>query len=50
MTSATLFGIALAPLFAAIAQVESNNGQTSKNVYQLTQKYIDDRRARMSIS
>lgn len=42
MTAATLFGVALAPLLAAIAQVESNNGQTSKNVYQLTQKYIDD--------
>ena len=42
MTTATLFGVALAPLFTALAQVESNNGQTSKNIYQLTQKYIDD--------
>lgn len=42
MTAATLFCIAIAPLFSAIAQVESNNGQTSKNVYQLTRTYVDD--------
>ena len=42
MTAATLFGVALAPLFAAIAQVESDNGKTSKNVYQLTRIYVDD--------
>ena len=39
---ATLFGVALAPLFTALAQVESNNGQTSKNVYQITRQYVDD--------
>ena len=42
MTTATLFGVALAPLFSAIAQVESCNGQTSKNVYQITRQYVDD--------
>ena len=42
MTAATLFGIYLAPLFSAIAQVESNNGQTSKNVYQLSDLFIMD--------
>lgn len=39
---ATLLGVALAPLFAALAQVESNNGQTSKNIYQITRQYVDD--------
>ena len=39
---ATLLGIALSPLFAALAQVESNDGQTSKNVYQLSRTYVDD--------
>lgn len=33
---------ALAPLFAAIAQVESDNGATSDNVYQITEVYVDD--------
>lgn len=37
-----LFGIALAPLYAAIAQVESENGRTSNNVYQITFNYIED--------
>ena len=43
MTSAmTIFGIALATLFSAIAQVESDNGLTSDNVYQLSDIYIKD--------
>lgn len=42
MTTTTLFGIALAPLFAAIAQVESENGKTSDNVDQLQRVYLDD--------
>ena len=42
MTSASIFGIALAPLFAAIAEVESENGKTSDNVYQLTISYVVD--------
>jgi len=44
-TVATLFGIALAPLYTAIAEVESNNGKTSINVYQIDEDgsgYIDD--------
>ena len=39
---ATLLGVVLTPLFTALAQVESNNGQTSKNVYQITRQYVDD--------
>ena len=42
MTTASLFGIALAPLFAAIAQVESANGKTSANIYQFQRVYLDD--------
>lgn len=42
MTTATLFGIALAPLYAAIAQVESDRGATSANVYQLRNIYVRD--------
>lgn len=42
MTAATLFGISLAPLFAAIAQVESENGKTSDNVYQISPAYVRD--------
>jgi len=42
MTTTTLFGIALAPLYEAIAQVESDRGATSANVYQLRQIYVDD--------
>ena len=38
----TLFGIMLAPLFAALAQVESNNGITSDNVYQIRAMYVED--------
>ena len=37
-----LFGLALAPLYAAIAQVESDRGATSANVYQLRTLYIAD--------
>lgn len=33
---------ALAPLFAAIAQVESADGATSANIYQITEAYVDD--------
>ena len=42
MTPATLFGIALAPLYAAIATVESDRGATDKNIYQIRRIYIDD--------
>jgi len=42
MTTATLFGIALAPLYAAIAKVESDRGATSANVYQIRNVYVDD--------
>ena len=42
MTSASIFGIALAPLFAAIAEVESENGKTSDNVYQISSAYLND--------
>lgn len=42
MTAATLFGVALAPLFAALAQVESGNGKTSQNIYQITERFVDD--------
>ena len=42
MTINSIFGVALAPLFAAIAEVESNNGLTSDNVYQLTNIFVDD--------
>jgi len=42
MTTANLFGIALAPLYAAIAQVESDRGATSENVYQIRNTYVDD--------
>ena len=38
----TIFGIALAPLFAAMAQVESDDGRTSNNIYQISDVYIDD--------
>ena len=40
MTS--LFGLALASLIAAIAQVESENGATSDNVYQMRRIYVED--------
>lgn len=42
MTITNLFGIALAPLYAAIADVESDNGRTSDNVYQISVAYIAD--------
>jgi len=42
MTTTTLFGLALAPLYAAIAQVESDRGATSENIYQLRQIYVRD--------
>lgn len=42
MTTTTLFGLALAPLYAAIAQVESDNGKTSDNIYQLRVLYVHD--------
>lgn len=42
MTTATLFGLALAPLYSAIAQVESDRGATSANVYQIREIYVRD--------
>lgn len=41
-TMTTLFGLALAPLYAAIAEVESGNGKRAANVYQLEQVYLCD--------
>ena len=37
-----LFGLNLDPLFDAIAAVESENGRTSSNVYQLQESFIKD--------
>ena len=37
-----LFGLYLTPLFNAIAKVESDCGVTSKNIYQISDIYIDD--------
>lgn len=42
MTTATLFGLALGPLYAAIAQVESPGGKYSPNVYQVSDGYVAD--------
>jgi len=42
MNTTTLFGLALAPLYAAISQVESDRGATSANVYQIRDIYIAD--------
>jgi len=42
MNTTTLFGIALGPLYAAIAQVESDRGATSANVYQIRDVYVAD--------
>ena len=42
MEQIMLFGLYLAPLFNAIANVESDCGVTSKNVYQISDIYIDD--------
>lgn len=39
---ATLSGIAVSQLFTAIAAVESENGRTSDNVYQIRRVYLDD--------
>lgn len=41
-TFAPLFGLSLAPLYFAIAQVESDNGKTSTNVYQISSVYLKD--------
>lgn len=41
-TLASLFGIQLAPLYFAIAQVESENGKTSANMYQISPAYLND--------
>ena len=41
-TAHQLFGLALAPLYLAIAQVESQCGKTSDNVYQISDIYIRD--------
>lgn len=41
MSAATLFGLALAPLYAAIAQVESDDGKTSENIYQIDEGVSD---------
>ena len=40
--TATLFGVSVARLLAAIAAVESDNGRTSDNVYQIRRIYLDD--------
>ena len=40
--TATLFNLNLTPLYRAIAQVESDCGATSKNIYQISDAYIDD--------
>ena len=42
MEQIVLFGLYLSPLFNAIAKVESNCGVTSKNIYQISDIYIDD--------
>lgn len=42
MEQIVLFGLYLAPLFNAIANVESDCGVTSKNIYQISDVYIDD--------
>lgn len=42
MTNAMLFGLYLTPLFNAIAQVESQNGTTSRNIYQIQDVYLED--------
>ena len=41
-TAPQLFGLALAPLYLAIAQVESQCGKTSDNIYQISDIYIRD--------
>ena len=42
MEQMMLFGLYLTPLFNAIAKVESDCGVTSKNIYQISDIYIDD--------
>ena len=42
MEQIMLFGLYLAPLFNAIANVESDCGVTSENIYQISDIYIDD--------
>ena len=42
MEQIMLFGLYLAPLFNAIAKVESDCGVTSKNVYQIQDIYLED--------
>ena len=42
MEQIVLFGLYLVPLFNAIAKVESDCGVTSKNIYQISDIYIDD--------
>ena len=42
MINTMLFGLYLTPLFNAIAQVESQNGTTSKNIYQIQDVYLED--------
>ena len=37
-----LFGLNLDPLYESIAAVESTNGKTSANVYQITPAYVGD--------
>jgi len=41
-TMFVLFGLNLAPLYDAIAQVESDKGKTSHNIYQITKEYYQD--------
>ena len=40
--AATLFGVSVARLLEAIAEVESGNVRTSDNVYQIQRVYLDD--------
>ncbi len=42
MSAFVIFGLELTCLFNAIAQVESDNGKTSNNVYQITDEYVAD--------
>ncbi len=42
MNGIMLFGLRLSTLLAAIAEVETNSGATSPNVYQIRSVYVDD--------
>lgn len=42
MCALLLFGLKLAPLYKAIAMVESKRGFTSRNVYQIRSIYVED--------